>query len=71
MPRLRLTKSAIDALPTPDKETVYWDETLPGFGLKITPAGKKVFIALYRTAGRGSRLRKYEICARVMVFRCG
>jgi integrase len=61
MPRTRLTKSAIDALPTPDKEIVHWDQTLPGFGLKITPKGRKVFIALYRATGGGSRLRKYTI----------
>src|SRR3954462_12957466 len=61
MPRARLTKSALDALPTPPKDTVYWDETLPGFGVKVTPAGRKVFIILYRTSGAGSRLRKYTI----------
>src|SRR3954470_15703747 len=61
MPRARLTKSAIDALPTPASELVYWDETLPGFGVKVTPAGRKVFIILYRTSGAGSRLRKYTI----------
>jgi integrase len=61
MPRARLTKSAIDALPTPASELVYWDETLPGFGVKVTPAGRKVFIVLYRTSGAGSRLRKYTI----------
>jgi integrase len=61
MPRARLTKSALDALPTPPSELVYWDETLPGFGVKVTPAGRKVFIVLYRTSGAGSRLRKYTI----------
>ena len=33
----------------------------PGFGVKITPKGRKVFIVLYRAAGAGSRLRKYTI----------
>src|SRR6516225_7030368 len=61
MPKTHLTKSAIDALPTPDKEIVHWDQTLPGFGLKITPKGRKVFIVLYRAGGGGSRLRKYTI----------
>jgi integrase len=59
MPRIKLTKSAIDALPTPAKDIVYWDSGCPGFGLKITPKGRKVFIVLYR--GAGSRLRKYTI----------
>jgi hypothetical protein len=61
MPRIRLTKSAIDALPTPDTDLVYWDAGCPGFGVKVTPKGRKVFIVLYRTGGAGSKLRKYTI----------
>jgi integrase len=61
MPRAKLTKSVIDDLPTPAKEVVYWDAACPGFGVKITPAGRKVFVVLYRTGGAGSRLRKYTI----------
>jgi integrase len=61
LPQIRLTKSTVDALPTPEKEIVFWDRTLPGFGLKITPKGRKVFIVLYRAGGGGSRLRKYTI----------
>jgi integrase len=61
MPRLKLTKSVIDALPLAGKDTVYWDSAAPGFGVKVTPKGRKVFIVLYRVAGGGSRLRKYTI----------
>ena len=61
MPRSKLTKSVIDALPTPAKDIVYWDSGCPGFGVKITPKGRKVFIVLYRAGGAGSRLRKYTI----------
>src|SRR5262245_18413862 len=61
MPRVKLTKSTIDALPTPAKDIVYWDSGHPGFGVKITPNGRKAFIVLYRTGGAGSRLRKYTI----------
>src|SRR5207302_282250 len=61
MPRIKLTKNAIDALPTPAKDTVYWDIGSPGFGVKVTPKRRKVFIVLYRMAGTGSRLRKYTI----------
>jgi integrase len=61
MPRLKITKSAIDALPTPQTDAVYWDAALPGFGVKVTPKGRKVFVVLYRTGGAGSRLRKYTI----------
>jgi integrase len=61
VPNVRLTKSTIDALPIQEKEIVYWDQALPGFGLKVTPKGRKVFIVLYRAGGGGSRLRKYTI----------
>ena len=61
MPRIKLTKSAIDALPSPPTDVVYWDTASPGFGVKVTPKGRKVFIVLYRTGGAGSHLRKYTI----------
>jgi integrase len=61
MPRIKLTKITIDALPVADTDTVYWDTSTPGFGVKVTPKGRKVFIVLYRTGGAGSRLRKYTI----------
>jgi Arm DNA-binding domain len=61
MPRVKLTKSVIDDLPTPAKDVVYWDAGCPGFGVKVTPAGGKVFVVLFRTGGAGSRLRKYTI----------
>src|SRR5262245_33589370 len=61
MPRIRLTKSAIDALPAAKSDVVYWDAGCPGFGVKVTPMGRKVFIVLYRTGGAGSKLRKYTI----------
>src|SRR6187399_3139956 len=61
MPRIRLTKSAIDSLRPFESDVVYCDAGYPGFGLKVTPKGRKVFIVLYRTGGAGSRLRKYTI----------
>jgi integrase len=61
MPRIRLTKSAIDGLPTSQSDVVYWDAGWPGFGVKVTPKGRKVFVVLYRAGGAGSKLRKYTI----------
>jgi hypothetical protein len=58
---VRLTKSTIDNLAVLEKDTVYWDAGLPGFGVKVTPKGRKVFLVMYRLAGAGSRLRKYTI----------
>jgi hypothetical protein len=61
MPRIRLTKSAIDGLRTSQSDVVYWDNGCPGFGVKVTPKGRKVFVVLYRAGGAGSKLRKYTI----------
>ena len=61
MPRIKLTKSTIDALPTLSSDVVYWDANSPGFGVKVTPKGRKVFVVLYRIGGAGSKLRKYTI----------
>src|SRR5262249_10773665 len=61
MPRIRLTKSAIDALTISKSDVVYWDSGYPGFGVKVTPKGRKVFLVLYRAGGAGSKLRKYTI----------
>jgi hypothetical protein len=61
MPRIRLNKRTIDALPIPNSDVVYWDAGCPGFGVKVTPKGRRVFIVLYRTGGAGSKLRKYTI----------
>jgi hypothetical protein len=56
MPRIRLTKSAIDALPTGAVDTIFWDQGCPGFGVKVTPKGRKVFtiIALPVCRAKGS-----------------
>jgi hypothetical protein len=61
MPKVHLTKSDLDELSPSSTELVYWDDSVPGFGLKITPQGRKVFIVLYRTKDGLSRLRKYTI----------
>ena len=61
MPRIKLTKSAIDALTKAASEVVYWDAACPGFGVKVTPQGRKVFVVVYRTGGAGSKQRKYTI----------
>jgi len=45
MPRIRLSTGAINALPTPLADVVYWDAGCPGLGGKVTPSSllKKVF----------------------------
>src|SRR3981189_1018414 len=61
MPRVKLTKTVLDALPIPSKDIVHWDTGCPGFGGRVTPKGRRVVVVVYRTGGAGSRLRKYTI----------
>jgi hypothetical protein len=62
--RLKLTKRAVDALAPADKDQVVFDAELAGFGLKITPSGRKVFLVQYRyPPGRSGRIRRYTIGA--------
>jgi integrase len=61
MNRCKLTKSTIDPLPSSTKDVLWWDTELKGFALKITPAGRKIFLVQYRPAGDRSNPRKYTI----------
>jgi integrase len=62
--RVKLTKRAVDALAPANKDQVVFDAELPGFGLKITPSGRKVFLVQYRyPPGRAGRVRRYTIGA--------
>lgn len=38
-----------------------WDKRLPGFGVKVTPKGKKVFVYQYRMGGRGTKSKRFTI----------
>ena len=57
----RITKRAVDAAHPASKDTYLWDDELSGFGLKITPAGRKVYLVQYRVGGRKGRTRRVTI----------
>ena len=59
--KVKLTKRSVEALAPADRDVLVWDAEVPGFGVKVTPRGCKVFIVMYRLGGAGSRLRKYTI----------
>lgn len=50
----KLTKRTIDALQPREKDYFEWDDEMPGFGVRVWPTGKKVYVAQYR-AGRQTR----------------
>jgi integrase len=62
--RIKLTKRTVDGLAPAEKDRVIFDADLPGFGVKITPSGRKVFLVQYRyPPGRSGRIRRYTIGA--------
>lgn len=56
-----LTADAIKALKPATKDQFVWDVKLSGFGLKVTPAGNKVYLVQYRMGGRGSPTQRFTI----------
>jgi integrase len=59
----RITKRTVDAATQTTKDSYIWDDELKGFGLKTTPAGKKVYLVQYRIGGRKGRVRRVTIGA--------
>ncbi|MDQ2840997.1 MAG: site-specific integrase [Acidobacteriota bacterium] len=50
----KLTKRAVDALaPKAQRDFIVWDAQIKGFGVRVSPAGRKSFVVGYRA--RGSR----------------
>ena len=56
-----ITKRAVDAAKARKTDSYLWDRELPGFGLKVTPAGRKVYLVQYRLGGRKGRTRRVTI----------
>jgi integrase len=52
----KITKRVVDSKPPGEKDIFVWDSELPGFGLKITPAGRKVYVAQSRVGGKTVRV---------------
>src|SRR4051794_34549643 len=51
-----LTKRTVDASNPAEKEYFVWCSAAPGFGLRVHPTGKKVFIAQVRVGRQTRRL---------------
>ena len=56
-----ISKRSVDATKAGQKDSYLWDNDLKGFGLKVTPAGRKVYLIQYRLGGRKGRTRRVTI----------
>jgi len=54
--RRKLTQRVVEALPTPDRERVWWDRELSGFGVRVYPSGSKVYMVHTRANGKSTRV---------------
>jgi integrase len=55
-PRRSLTKLLVErTAPQPSRDVFLWDSKLPGFGARIYPSGKRMYIFQYRTKARQQR----------------
>ena len=56
MPTQRLTDSAVRAFGPVERQVDYWDLDPKGFGVRISPGGRRTFIVRYRASGRYRRM---------------
>ncbi|MBA4233969.1 MAG: hypothetical protein C0465_25690 [Ralstonia sp.] len=62
MAKIRIGEASIDNLCSKrEKDALYWDETLKGFGVKITPSGTKIYVLQYRAGGSETPTRRFTI----------
>lgn len=54
--KTKLTKDLVEKVKPRKKDLLIWDTELPRFGVKITPAGRRVYIGQYR--GIDGRIRR-------------
>lgn len=53
----KLTKSIIDNLKPGEPDYFVWDDLLPGFGVRVWPTGRKVYVVQYRIGIRTRRVK--------------
>src|SRR5205823_3994437 len=57
MAKLKLTANNVETLTAKNgQRTDYWDQVQRGLALRVSPSGKKTWVAFYRTGRRFRRL---------------
>jgi len=69
MPHISITQLGAERLRASTTETVYWDKNLPGFGLRVSPKGRKSFICQYRVRGaKGTTWKERQVVLGTLNF---
>jgi len=58
--RISLTEVTVKQLSPKPTEVIYWDEKTTGFGLRVTPKGKKTFLIQYRFRQADGKLKERQ-----------
>ncbi len=61
MPKIKITKSAVDALAADGKRYAAWDSELKGFGVRVAPSGRKTYVVQYRIGGRHAKSQMVKL----------
>ena len=52
----KLTKRVVDQIVPGETDAMHWDDELKGFGLRVWPSGRKVYMVMSRVKGRLRRI---------------
>jgi integrase len=53
----KLSKTVVERIKAADQDVVVWDDTLPGFGLRVKPSGVRSYIIQYRNRNTSASRR--------------
>ena len=59
MPRrseLALSSRAVESLSAEERDRIFWDRELPGFGVRVYPSGRKIYVVQSRAGGAPRRI---------------
>ena len=53
----KLSKTVVERIKAADQDVVVWDNTLPGFGVRVKPSGVRSYIIQYRNRNTSASRR--------------
>ena len=51
-----ISRRTVEALPVGEREAVFWDHELSGFGVRVYPSGTRVYLVQTRSGGKSRRV---------------